>query len=333
MHELLREAGGCAISVLAAGQEWLAQHFARGVPPIAMWHKVGTDEGANGAPLLVGALGWLECAVSQEIARARTRSSSARCGASSSARTRRRSFACAASTERVRIEAVVFDLDGVLVDSEHVWDEVREELARERGGRWHERAQADMMGMSSTEWSRYMHDVIGLAESPEEINDEVVRRMRLRYAEDLPLVAGAVEAVRRLGGRVPARARVVVEPAADRRGARGDGPRRGVRGDGLVRGGRAREACARRLPGGGPPAGRRPGGVRGDRGLGERHPLRARRGDAGASRSRTGAIRRRRTRSRSRTSCSVARRAHARAVTPAEADKSPGPPTSSPPRA
>ena len=57
------------------------------------------------------------------------------------------------------IEAVVFDLDGVLVDSEHVWDEVREELARERGGRWHERAQADMMGMSSTEWSRYMHDV------------------------------------------------------------------------------------------------------------------------------------------------------------------------------
>ena len=75
------------------------------------------------------------------------------------------------------IEAVVFDLDGVLVDSEHVWDEVREELARERGGRWHERAQADMMGMSSTEWSRYMHDVVGLSESPEEINDEVVRRM------------------------------------------------------------------------------------------------------------------------------------------------------------
>jgi HAD superfamily hydrolase (TIGR01509 family) len=96
------------------------------------------------------------------------------------------------------IEAVVFDLDGVLVDSEHVWDEVREELARERGGRWHERAQADMMGMSSTEWSRYMHDTIGLAESPEEINAEVVRRMQERYAAELPLVDGAVEAVRRL---------------------------------------------------------------------------------------------------------------------------------------
>jgi flavin reductase (DIM6/NTAB) family NADH-FMN oxidoreductase RutF len=67
MHELLREAGGCAISILAAGQESLAQHFARGVPPIAMWHRVGVDEGSNGAPLLVGALGWLECVISQEI--------------------------------------------------------------------------------------------------------------------------------------------------------------------------------------------------------------------------------------------------------------------------
>ncbi|MGH3133557.1 MAG: HAD family hydrolase [Gaiellaceae bacterium] len=98
------------------------------------------------------------------------------------------------------IEAVVFDLDGVLVDSEHVWDEVREELARERGGRWHEGAQADMMGMSSTEWSRYMHDAIGLQESPEEINAEVVRRMEVRYARHLPLIEGAAEAVRRLDG-------------------------------------------------------------------------------------------------------------------------------------
>lgn len=101
------------------------------------------------------------------------------------------------------IEAVVFDLDGVLVDSEHVWDEVREELARERGGRWHEDAQSDMMGMSSTEWSRYMHDVIGLPEAPEEINAEVVRRMQARYDTDLPLVEGAVESVRRIGASFP----------------------------------------------------------------------------------------------------------------------------------
>ena len=67
MHELLREAGGCAISLLAAGQDWLAQHFARGVPPIAMWHGIGIEEGAIGAPLLVGALGWLECRTASEV--------------------------------------------------------------------------------------------------------------------------------------------------------------------------------------------------------------------------------------------------------------------------
>jgi len=61
MHELLREAGGFAVSLLAGGQEWLAQHFARGVPPIAMWRGIATREGAAGAPLLVGALGWIEC--------------------------------------------------------------------------------------------------------------------------------------------------------------------------------------------------------------------------------------------------------------------------------
>ena len=78
------------------------------------------------------------------------------------------------------IEAVVFDMDGVLLDSEQLWDEIREQLARERGGRWSERAQADMMGMSAPEWSRYMHEVVGLNESPEEINAEVVRRLLAR---------------------------------------------------------------------------------------------------------------------------------------------------------
>ena len=94
--------------------------------------------------------------------------------------------------------AVVFDLDGVLVDSEQVWDEVREALAHERGGRWHEGAQRDMMGMSSGEWSRYMHDRIGLSESPEEINRLVVERMLERYAAGPPWLPGAVETVRRL---------------------------------------------------------------------------------------------------------------------------------------
>jgi HAD superfamily hydrolase (TIGR01509 family) len=101
------------------------------------------------------------------------------------------------------IGAVVFDLDGLLVDSEHLWDEAREALARERGGRWHDRAQADMMGMSSPEWSRYMHDRIGLRESPDEIAAEVVRRMEALYRERLPLLPGAREAVERLAARWP----------------------------------------------------------------------------------------------------------------------------------
>ena len=101
------------------------------------------------------------------------------------------------------IEAVVFDLDGVIVDSEHVWDAAREALARERGGRWHEGAQQDMMGMSSFEWSRYMHDVIGLKDPPEEISAEVARRLEATYREELPLIDGATEAVARLAERWP----------------------------------------------------------------------------------------------------------------------------------
>jgi len=101
------------------------------------------------------------------------------------------------------IEAFVFDLDGVLLDSEQVWDEAREQLAEERGGRWHAGAQRDMMGMSSNEWSRYMHDVIELPEPPEEINREVVERLAAIYREHLPVIDGAREAVERMAARFP----------------------------------------------------------------------------------------------------------------------------------
>jgi HAD superfamily hydrolase (TIGR01509 family) len=106
-------------------------------------------------------------------------------------------------TDITPVEAVVFDLDGVILDTEELWDEVREGLARERGGRWSDKAQADMMGMSSPEWSAYMHDVVGLPEAPEEINREVVARMLDGYAERLPLIDGAVEAVERMAARWP----------------------------------------------------------------------------------------------------------------------------------
>jgi HAD superfamily hydrolase (TIGR01509 family) len=101
------------------------------------------------------------------------------------------------------IEAVIFDLDGVLLDSEQAWDEAREQLAKERGGRWHQKAQRDMMGMSSPEWSRYMHEVIGLPEPPEEISREVVERLATLYRQHLPVLPGAREAVERLAARWP----------------------------------------------------------------------------------------------------------------------------------
>lgn len=101
------------------------------------------------------------------------------------------------------VAAVIFDMDGVLVDTEQVWDEVREQLVADWGGRYTPGAQRAMMGMSSREWSRYLHDEVGLAASPEEINDEVVRRMLERYRQELPLVDGAVEAVERLATAFP----------------------------------------------------------------------------------------------------------------------------------
>jgi HAD superfamily hydrolase (TIGR01509 family) len=101
------------------------------------------------------------------------------------------------------IEAVFFDLDGVLVDSEGVWAEVREQFTKEAGGSWHENAQREMMGMSSPEWSRYMSEELGVGEPPERISAEVVRRVTERYREQVPLLPGAVEAVERLAARWP----------------------------------------------------------------------------------------------------------------------------------
>ena len=65
LHELLRASGGFAVSLLRAEQRHLAQHFARGVPPIAIWHGIEVRDGRRG-PLLAGALGWLECELAAE---------------------------------------------------------------------------------------------------------------------------------------------------------------------------------------------------------------------------------------------------------------------------
>jgi HAD superfamily hydrolase (TIGR01509 family) len=100
------------------------------------------------------------------------------------------------------ISVAVFDLDGILVDSEQVWDDARRSLAAARGIPWPDEATHAMIGMSSPEWSRYMHEQVGLPESPEEVNREVVAWMERLYRAELPVIDGAVEAVRRLGGEL-----------------------------------------------------------------------------------------------------------------------------------
>jgi HAD superfamily hydrolase (TIGR01509 family) len=101
------------------------------------------------------------------------------------------------------IQAVVFDLDGVLLQSEEVWDAVRERYVRERGGRYDEEVQRAMMGMSAPEWSRFLHEEAGVPDDLEAINSEVVRRMLEAYRRELPLLPGAVEAVRRAAAAFP----------------------------------------------------------------------------------------------------------------------------------
>ena len=101
------------------------------------------------------------------------------------------------------IAAVVFDLDGVLLDSETAWVRVKKEFTEETGGHWKQDAQWDMLGMSSIEWSRYMHDELGVPLPPEQISSAVADRLAQQYRERLPLLPGAVEAVRSLARHWP----------------------------------------------------------------------------------------------------------------------------------
>jgi HAD superfamily hydrolase (TIGR01509 family) len=93
------------------------------------------------------------------------------------------------------VAAVIFDLDGVLIDSEGVWDAARHEVALQHGGAWTEDATQAMIGMSSTEWSAYMHEQLGVELEPAQISEAVVLRLRELYQEHLPLLNGAREVV------------------------------------------------------------------------------------------------------------------------------------------
>ncbi|MGH3210136.1 MAG: HAD family hydrolase [Trebonia sp.] len=101
------------------------------------------------------------------------------------------------------IEAVVFDMDGVLIDSEPVWERVRRKFVADHGGRWPDDAQDRMMGMSTAEWSAYISDDFGLRLPAPRVAELVVAAMAAEYQAHLPLLPGAVEAVRDLSGRWP----------------------------------------------------------------------------------------------------------------------------------
>ncbi len=103
----------------------------------------------------------------------------------------------------MELRAVIFDLDGVLVDSESVWDQARRGVVADNGGTWKPEATTAMMGMSSPEWSRYLHDELGVALEPGEINARVVERVLDAYHHDVPVLPGAVQTVRRLASRWP----------------------------------------------------------------------------------------------------------------------------------
>jgi HAD superfamily hydrolase (TIGR01509 family) len=101
------------------------------------------------------------------------------------------------------VAAVVFDLDGVLIDSEPVWEEVRRAYVAEHGGRWRPESQRRLMGMSTAEWATYLHRELGVDRPPEVVADEVLERMAERYGQRPPLLEGALAAVQRLAERWP----------------------------------------------------------------------------------------------------------------------------------
>ena len=101
------------------------------------------------------------------------------------------------------IEAVVFDMDGVLIDSEPVWERVRRKFVADHGGRWAQDAQDRLMGMSTAEWSAYMSEDFGLHLPPPQVAELVIAAMAAEYQAHLPLLPGAVEAVRALSARWP----------------------------------------------------------------------------------------------------------------------------------
>lgn len=101
------------------------------------------------------------------------------------------------------VAAVVFDLDGVLINSEPIWTSIRKDFVAREGGVWHPDAQRRMVGMSTAEWSLYMSTELQVPLPPSEIGFRVVDAMCVRYGDQPPLVDGAADAVSALATRWP----------------------------------------------------------------------------------------------------------------------------------
>ncbi|NQU38087.1 MAG: HAD family phosphatase [Actinobacteria bacterium] len=101
------------------------------------------------------------------------------------------------------IEAIVFDMDGVIVESEHLWDQVRRRLAADYGQEWPAEATRAMQGMSTPEWARYLREDVGIDVPAQQLADEVLSRMADTYSANLPLIPGAVQTVRLLAQHWP----------------------------------------------------------------------------------------------------------------------------------
>lgn len=101
------------------------------------------------------------------------------------------------------VDAVIFDLDGVLIDSEPVWEQVRRAYVADHGGRWRDDTQRRLMGMSTGEWAHYLSDELGVDRPADRVAAEVVDEMAARYRAHVPLISGADRTVRALAAQWP----------------------------------------------------------------------------------------------------------------------------------
>lgn len=103
----------------------------------------------------------------------------------------------------VQPAGVIFDMDGVLVDSEQLWDQIRRDVVAEHGGTWGEDSTEAMMGMSTPEWARYMVETLGVPLNQQQLADTVIDRMAEHYVDEPPLLPDAATALREVAGQYP----------------------------------------------------------------------------------------------------------------------------------